>query len=55
MQKWEYKMLSFSEYAFRYGSLPPEFNKLGADGWELVSMVEGVDGDIKSVFKRAFS
>jgi hypothetical protein len=51
MQKWEYKVV--------HGPSQSELNQLGAEGWELVSVIADVSGDaystsssIKAYLKR---
>lgn len=63
MTHWEYKTLEFEAKGFWVGGivdtdlLNDELNKVGADGWELVSMVntnqyQGASRKIIAVFKR---
>lgn len=45
MESWEYKVVKYtSKYAIDVDEA--ELNELGDDGWELVGVVNDVDGDI---------
>ena len=53
IQKWEYK--SHPSKRFRDGTLPDHmYNKLGAEGWELVNVIQDGDSgwDFTLIFKR---
>ena len=69
MQKWEYKTIMISAYSMNldgksYNSPNPDldldvyligntFNKLGTDGWELVTALDKNDeGHVIAIFKR---
>jgi hypothetical protein len=52
MKKWEYKVLQFSAELAGFG----EINKLGKEGWELVTAIPktelGITDAIYFIFKR---
>lgn len=48
MTLWEYHIIVFKATS----EVTPTFNRLGNDGWELVSMVAASDHYVKAVFKR---
>ena len=62
MQKWEYKTVKIETKGFTGGILEIDkfddiLNKLGKDGWELVStfvtsQMEGISREAVAVFKR---
>ena len=47
MQKWEYKVV--------YGPRESELNKLGDEGWELVSVVADTSGDAYSTSSSIYA
>jgi hypothetical protein len=54
MQKWAYKSILVNTSYASMVSLEPQFNKLGAEGWELVAIVSQYEGQHlgTAVFKR---
>ncbi len=62
MQKWEYKTVKFKTKGFGGGILDSEkyneqLNKLGDDGWELISsfttnQMEGITREVIAVLKK---
>lgn len=62
MEKWEYKTLKYETKGLFggkvvEGELEEQFNRLGAQGWELVtsfdtSIYQGQSRDIIAIFKR---
>ena|GEM_PF-6477693 len=46
--KYEYKFVLFQDYDF---ATQTEFNKLGADGWELIHLIN-VNTSRRGIFKR---
>jgi len=54
MQKWTYKSIMINTSSVSMLSFEPEFNKLGAEGWELIAIVAQYEGHLgTAVFKRS--
>ena len=54
-ERWEYKLLTGEDYGYRRGNIESALNRLGKEGWELVSYENSQNSGNSSpsfVFKR---
>jgi len=52
MQQWEYTVVEITEKQFPPYNQDREMNKMAADGWRLVSVVQGSNRSIYLYFER---